>query len=115
MVDIGLHLRLPMPSGDGAPWTRAAPLELLRDRCHQGPYASAELGRYLGRPGQALAYKAGERVWLAGRSSFLGDRRAFHRPALELGSLGLDQLTAALQGDRAPLVRCGEESQGPRW
>ncbi|WP_033665026.1 hypothetical protein [Salinispora oceanensis] len=45
-----------------------------------------------GRPGQALAYKMGERVWLAGRSSFPGDRHA-----LELGSLGLDQLTAALQ------------------
>nr|WP_244235806.1 DUF885 family protein [Micromonospora inaquosa] len=73
MLDIGLHLRLPMPSGDGAAWTPDAALELLRDRCHQGPYASAELGRYLGRPGQALAYKVGERAWLAGRSSFPGD------------------------------------------
>ncbi|WP_425271385.1 DUF885 family protein [Micromonospora inaquosa] len=62
-----------MPSGDGAAWTPDAALELLRDRCHQGPYASAELGRYLGRPGQALAYKVGERAWLAGRSSFPGD------------------------------------------
>ena len=96
VLDIGLHLRLPVPSGDGALWTPDAALELLRDRCHQGPYASVELARYLGRPGQALAYKVGERVWLAGRSSFRGDRRAFHRRALELGSLGLDQLTAAL-------------------
>lgn len=115
VLDIGLHLQLPMPSGDGAPWTPTAALELLRDRCHQGPYASAELGRYLGRPGQALAYKMGERVWLAGRSSFPGDRRAFHRHALELGSLGLDQLTAALQGDRPPLVHSGGTSQGPCW
>ncbi|MEU7654113.1 DUF885 domain-containing protein [Micromonospora taraxaci] len=98
VLDIGLHLRLPNPSADGALWTPDAALELLRDRCHQGPYASAELARYLGRPGQALAYKVGERVWLAGRSSFPSDRRAFHRQALELGSLGLDQLTAALQG-----------------
>ncbi|MGV9804585.1 DUF885 domain-containing protein [Micromonospora chersina] len=104
VLDIGLHLRLPVPSGDGARWTPEAALELLRDRCHQGPYASAELARYLGRPGQALAYKAGERVWLAGRASFPGDRRAFHRRALELGSLGLDQLAVALQGDHAPLV-----------
>ncbi|NYT92321.1 DUF885 family protein [Salinispora sp. H7-4] len=60
------------------------------------------------RPGQALAYKAGERVWLAGRSSFPGDRRAFHRHALELGSLGLDQLTAALQ--QVDHVRSGRPS-----
>ncbi|RKR91406.1 uncharacterized protein (DUF885 family) [Micromonospora pisi] len=98
VLDIGLHLRLPMPSGDGAFWTPDAALQLLRDRCHQGPYASAELARYLGRPGQALAYKVGERVWLAERSSFPGDRRAFHRRALELGSLGLGQLTGALTG-----------------
>ncbi len=98
VLDIGLHLRLPMPSGDGTLWTPDAALRLLRDRCHQGPHASAELARYLGRPGQALASKAGERMWLAGRSSSSGDRRAFHRRALELGSLGLDQLTAALRG-----------------
>ena len=95
VLDIGLHLRLPMPSGGGA-WTPDAALHLLRERCHQGPYASVELARYLGRPGQALTYKVGERVWLAGRSAFRGDRRAFHRRALELGSLGLDQLTAEL-------------------
>ena len=93
VLDIGLHL----PSGGRPLWTPAAALELLRDRCHQGPYAPAELARYLGRPGQALSYKVGERVWLAGRTSFPGDQRAFHRHALELGSLGLDQLAAALR------------------
>ncbi|WP_326560003.1 DUF885 domain-containing protein [Micromonospora sp. NBC_01796] len=98
VLDIGLHLRLPVPSGGGASWTPDAALRLLRNRCHQGPYASVELARYLGRPGQALAYKVGERVWLDGRSSFRGDRRAFHRRALELGSLGLDQLRGALTG-----------------
>ncbi|MEU8127273.1 DUF885 domain-containing protein [Micromonospora sp. NPDC049049] len=114
VLDIGLHLRLAMPFGDGAVWTADAALKLLRDRCHQGAYASAELARYLGRPGQALAYKVGERVWLAGRSSFPGDRRAFHSQALELGSMGLDQLTVALRGDRAPLAARGETRQGPR-
>ncbi|GAA4572164.1 hypothetical protein GCM10023176_34470 [Micromonospora coerulea] len=48
-----------------------------------------------------------------GRSSFPSDRRAFHRRALELGSLGLDQLTAALEGDRSPLVHGGKTSRGP--
>ncbi|MCZ7439385.1 DUF885 domain-containing protein [Micromonospora sp. WMMC241] len=96
VLDIGLHLRLPVPSGGGARWTPDAALRLLRDRCHQGPYASGELARYLGRPGQALTYRVGERVWLAGRSSFRGDRRAFHRRALEVGSRGLGQLAVAL-------------------
>lgn len=62
VLDIGLHLRLPAAFGDRSVWTPDAALALLRDRCHQGPYALAELGRYLGRPGQALAYKAGERA-----------------------------------------------------
>ncbi|GAA4606423.1 uncharacterized protein (DUF885 family) [Actinoplanes octamycinicus] len=88
VLDIGLHVQ---PS-----WTPEAALELLRDRCHQGGYAAGELARYLGRPGQALTYKVGERVWLAARSSFRGDQRAFHRRAMEVGSLGLDQLPAAL-------------------
>ncbi|GAA2710125.1 DUF885 domain-containing protein [Actinoplanes palleronii] len=96
VLDIGLHLRLPIPAGDGALWTPDAALRLLRDRCHQGVYADGELARYLGRPGQALTYKVGERVWLASRSSFRGDRRAFHRRALEVGSLGLDPLAEAL-------------------
>ncbi|GLW33666.1 DUF885 domain-containing protein [Actinoplanes regularis] len=96
VLDIGLHLRLPVPSGGDATWTPDAALRLLRDRCHQRPYASGELARYLGRPGQALTYKVGERVWLAARSSFHGDRPAFHRRAMEVGSLGLDQLAEAL-------------------
>ncbi|WP_431930712.1 DUF885 domain-containing protein [Micromonospora sp. RP3T] len=96
VLDTGLHLRLPIPGGGGEPWTPVAALRLLRDRCHQGPYAATELARYLGRPGQALTYKVGERVWLAGRTSFRGDRRAFHRRALAVGSRGLDQLAGAL-------------------
>ncbi|MET7470784.1 DUF885 domain-containing protein [Micromonospora sp. NPDC005222] len=96
VLDIGLHLRLPMPSDPGTTWTPQAALDLLRDRCHQGPYAPLELARYLGRPGQALTYKVGERVWREGREAFPGDRRAFHNRALELGSLGLGRLTSAL-------------------
>lgn len=96
VLDIGLHLRLPVPGGGGASWTPDAALQLLRDRCYQGPYAATELARYLGRPGQALTYTVGERVWLAGRSTFSGDRRAFHYRALQVGSLGLDQLRATL-------------------
>ncbi|WP_052721271.1 DUF885 domain-containing protein [Actinoplanes rectilineatus] len=87
VLDIGLHR---------GQWSPDDALRLLRDRCHQGEYASSELARYLGRPAQALTYKVGERVWLAGRSAFPGDRRAFHRRALEVGSLGLEQLASSL-------------------
>ena len=61
-----------------------------------------ELNRYLGWPGQAPSYKVGERIWLQARDDArarLGadfDLKAFHRAALDLGSLGLDPLQAAL-------------------
>ena len=58
--------------------------------------------RYLGWGGQAPSYKVGERLWLQARddararhgASF--DVRAFHRAALDLGSIGLAPLTEAL-------------------
>jgi uncharacterized protein (DUF885 family) len=61
-----------------------------------------EVNRYLGWPGQAPSYKVGERIWLEARaeaearagSAF--DLKAFHTAALDLGSLGLDPLKAAL-------------------
>ena len=58
--------------------------------------------RYLGWPGQAPAYKVGERVSLDARADAQArhgddfDLRAFHRAALDLGSIGLDPLRAAL-------------------
>jgi uncharacterized protein (DUF885 family) len=61
-----------------------------------------EVKRYLGWPGQAPSYKVGERIWLKARDDAkarLGDRfdlKAFHRAALDLGSIGLDPLQAAL-------------------
>jgi uncharacterized protein (DUF885 family) len=61
-----------------------------------------EVKRYLGLPGQAPSYKVGERIWLDARAGVRGrqgdafDLKAFHRAALDLGSLGLDPLRAAL-------------------
>ena len=62
-------------------------------------FADSELDRYLGIPGQAICYKVGERVWLAGargrRSWPAGDAfdlKAWHMKALALGSVGLDDL-----------------------
>ena len=61
-----------------------------------------EVKRYLGLPGQAPSYKVGERIWLESRAEVQErqgddfDLKAFHRAALDLGSLGLDPLKAAL-------------------
>ena len=61
-----------------------------------------ELDRYLGWPGQAPAYKIGERLWLQARDDARAregaafDLKAFHRKALDLGSVGLDVLRESL-------------------
>jgi uncharacterized protein (DUF885 family) len=61
-----------------------------------------ELDRYLGWPGQAPAYKVGERVWLQARDDAKArkgadfDLKSFHRQALDLGSIGLAPLREAL-------------------
>ena len=70
------------------------------------------------------SYKVGERVWLqAARTPAPGratrfDLKAFHRAALDLGSLGLDPLQAALarpvpSSPYAPSPRCPSSSSPP--
>ena len=67
-----------------------------------GRVARFEVNRYLGWPGQAPSYKVGERIWLQARADAQArhgdafDLKAFHRAALDLGSIGLDPLRAAL-------------------
>ena len=64
-----------------------------------------ELDRYLGWPGQAPAYKLGERLWLQLRDEVQRregdafDLRGFHRRALDIGSVGLDVLRGAVLGE----------------
>jgi uncharacterized protein (DUF885 family) len=110
VLDIGMHLELPIPRGtgfhEGERWTRELGVEFLRGHC--GPedefFVTFEIDRYLGRPGQAIAYKIGERVWLAAREAVrrrLGaafDLKAFHQKALDLGPMGLDLLRTELAG-----------------
>jgi uncharacterized protein (DUF885 family) len=61
-----------------------------------------EVNRYLGWPAQAPSYKVGERIWLQARDEVKSrqgadfDLKAFHRAALDLGSLGLDPMREAL-------------------
>ncbi|QIS21053.1 DUF885 domain-containing protein [Nocardia terpenica] len=107
IVDIGMHLELEIPSGtafhEHERWTPALGLEFLLTRTITDPaHVRDEIDRYLGWPGQAPAYKLGERLWLSARdeartragNSF--DLKDFHTRALKLGGMGLDTLRAEL-------------------
>ncbi len=109
ILDIGMHLRLEIPRTNsfgfhpGERWTPALGLEFLRQHCRMDDSViNFELNRYLGWPGQAPSYKVGEQIWLQARDEArtrVGagfDLKGFHRAALDLGSVGLDPLRAAL-------------------
>jgi uncharacterized protein (DUF885 family) len=109
IVDIGMHLELEIPRDNpfgfapGERWTPELGWEFLRAHCRvEDKSLRFELNRYLGWPGQAPSYKLGERAWLGARADAQArkgsefDLKAFHRDALNLGSLGLDPLRAAL-------------------
>jgi uncharacterized protein (DUF885 family) len=110
IIDIGMHLELEIPRDNpfgfapGERWTPELGWEFLRAHCRvEEKSLRFELNRYLGWPGQAPSYKLGERAWLKARDDARArkgadfDLKAFHRDALNLGSLGLDPLRAALQ------------------
>jgi uncharacterized protein (DUF885 family) len=109
IVDIGMHNELEIPADNpfgfhpGETWTPDLGLEFMRQHCRmEDAFIRFEVNRYLGWPGQAPSYKVGERIWLQAREDArtrLGsafDLKAFHRAALDLGSIGLDPLQAAL-------------------
>jgi uncharacterized protein (DUF885 family) len=107
VVDLGMHLQLAIPIGQdfhpGERWTPELG-QLFVDERSRFPldFMASEIVRYLGWPAQAISYKVGERVWLAGRADAEArqgaafDLKAFHAYALDLGPLGLDQLDAEL-------------------
>jgi uncharacterized protein (DUF885 family) len=103
IVDLGMHLELEIPAGtgfhEGERWTPELGLEFLLTRTITDPaHVRDEIDRYLGWPGQAPAYKLGERLWLAARDEVRArkgadfDLKTFHMRALEMGSMGLDTL-----------------------
>jgi uncharacterized protein (DUF885 family) len=109
IVDIGMHLELQVPRDNpfgfhpGEVWTPELGWEFMRAHCRvPDENLRFELNRYLGWPGQAPSYKVGERIWLRAREEVRArkgaefDLKAFHRDALNLGSLGLDPLRDAL-------------------
>ncbi len=107
IVDIGMHLELEIPAGtgfhEGERWTPELGLEFMLTRTITDPdHVHDEIDRYLGWPGQAPAYKLGERLWLQAREdarrrqgeSF--DLKDFHTKALRLGGMGLATLKEQL-------------------
>ena len=107
VVDIGMHLELEIPAGtgfyEGRRWTPDLGLEFVLTRTIADPaHARDEIDRYLGWPGQAPAYKLGERVWIDGRDAARAkhgsafDAKAFHTAALRMGGMGLAPLADRL-------------------
>jgi len=103
VIDIGMHLELPIPEREeyhgGETWTPELALPFLIERSFfPEKMLASEVDRYLGWPGQAISYKVGEREWLAAREAAresMGeafDLKSFHKAALDLGPMGLQQL-----------------------
>jgi prolyl oligopeptidase len=90
VVDTGIHYK---------GWTRQQAIDFFKDNAAKTEHDIVnEIDRYIGNPGQALAYKIGQLKILSLRASAetrLGDRfdvRAFHDELLGAGALPLDVL-----------------------
>ena len=104
VIDIGSHLELPIPADEtgfhpGEAWTFETAVELLVKRCsEEEDYARSEVTRYYGWPGQAIAYKVGERVIMETREELKRRQGAafrlkdFHARVLGSGPVGLELL-----------------------
>src|SRR6478736_2911220 len=109
VADIGLHTGWAVPANplvSEQEWTPDVARRMLVDLALVEPHlAGFEVDRYLGWPGQALAFKVGARLWQEARrarAEQLGSAfvlRDFHREALGLGPMGLEPLRAALLAD----------------
>jgi len=101
VIDIGVHLDLPLP--DGSRWNYETARAVLRDRGRTQPHrVEPEVVRYFGWPAQAISYKLGERAWLDARAEARRrpgfDLRRWHTAALDRGPIGLDGLRDVLRG-----------------
>jgi uncharacterized protein (DUF885 family) len=96
VVDTGMH---------ALGWSRGEAIDFMLAHTALGENNVVnEVGRYLALPGQALAYKIGQREFLALRAeaeTALGsafDIRAFHDAALGEGTVGLRTLRGVIEG-----------------
>lgn len=99
VIDIGSHLELPIPEDQpfrpGEDWSFELGVEMLQQYATlEEKYAESEMTRYLGWPGQAIAYKVGEREILDIRAALEArddfDAKVFHANLLEIGPVGLE-------------------------
>lgn len=108
VADIGLHTGWavsPNSLVSETEWSPELAQRMLVELALVEPHlAGFEVDRYLGWPGQALAFKVGARLWQDAREARAtadGDAfslREFHRAALGLGPMGLEPLRARLLG-----------------
>lgn len=105
VIDLGLHTSRPIPAGNGLTeqptWTPEFAVDFLAQVAGTDPAtAFFEVQRYLGWPGQALAFKVGARLIeqiRADRERAPGfDRTQFHAALLGAGPMGLGPLRTAL-------------------
>lgn len=107
VIDLGLHLDLPIPAGNGLTtatrWSREVGQDVLMEVAGMDRHTAVfEVDRYLGWPGQALAFCVGARLWeqaLAAARDAAGeayDEKVFHMTALALGPMGLAPLQQLL-------------------
>lgn len=104
VLDIGIHCGFEAPAEvGGGDWNYDKAWEFLSAHVATAEgFRRFELDRYLGWPGQAPAYKVGERFWLQLREDVrvkegdAFDLKSFHRRALDIGSVSLDVLRAAV-------------------
>jgi len=107
VIDIGVHCGFEAPAEvGGGEWTYDKAWTYLTSHANEGEaWLRFELDRYLGWPGQAPAYKIGERLWMQLRDQVRereGDAfslKDFHRRALDIGGVGLDTLREAVLGE----------------
>ncbi len=107
VIDIGVHCGFEAPESVGGgecTYDKAWSFLTANADMAEG-FLRFELDRYLGWPGQAPAYKIGERLWLQLRDELRQregdafDLKAFHRRALDVGGVGLHTLRAAVLGE----------------
>ncbi|MGN6686709.1 MAG: DUF885 domain-containing protein, partial [Actinomycetales bacterium] len=101
VIDLGLHLGLPIPRANGfteaTRWTPELGVDVLRQAAGaDATTATFEVDRYLGWPAQALAFRVGARLWREVRAEAERrpgfDLKEFHMRALRLGPMGLGPL-----------------------
>lgn len=98
VLDLGVHLGKPKLNGSGV-WDFDYALEFMKSNVNMpDEFVRFEVTRYFGWPGQAPAYKIGQRIWEQIRDDYKSrkganfDQKEFHSTALNLGGLGLDTL-----------------------